>query len=75
MVDDLGIRGVQPIDDRTPDNQGRKRGDKGKKFSLEGGAEDREAIQRKKRKPVFGKSVYEPSAPEGEEEGGIDIIV
>ena len=73
MVDDLGIRGIQPIDDRTPHHRRRKRGDQGGKFSLEGGPEELEPARTKKR-PSARRTTYEPDLPD-EEEGNIDIVV
>ena len=76
MLDDLGIKGIRPIDDR-PNGQPKNHGS-GKKFSLEGEEEEKEKKKEKKRK--------KPRAPAGEEkegkpsitrreDGGIDILI
>ena len=76
MLDDLGIKGIQPVND-APDRQARNRGG-GKKFSLEDEsgeegerAEKREARRKRKKKVPPSR----PPEDGGPKDGSIDIIV
>jgi len=74
MLDGLGIKGIEPIDDNPSRHPNGRNRNYGQKFSLEEEGEEKEQTQKKKRSLRKKPRKKKPPAP-GSKDGGIDIVI
>jgi hypothetical protein len=76
MLDDLGIKGIRPIDDRPSKNGNPKKQGTHKRFTLEGENEEKDKEKNQKKQPRQSNPEKQDKPTRSPKEGGgIDILV